>query len=374
MAEHYDILGVSKQATEAEIKKAYRKLARQYHPDANPGDAEAEAKFKDVANAYEVLGDPERRARYDRFGDDGLGGQGAGPGAGPFGANLGDIFETFFGGGSPFGGGGAGRSSGPPRGEDLETVLDLDLADAVFGGEHLVSVRTAVACEPCDASGAEPGTGVSTCGECGGSGQVQRVRQSILGQIVTAAQCPTCGGRGQVIDTPCEVCKGEGRTIDEVSYTVDVPAGVDSGSTLRLTGRGATGPRGGGQGDLYVHINVREHERFTRAGDDLLLMQPIGFAQAALGAEIHVPTLEEDEVIIVPPGTQTGRRFRLRAAGVPHVNGRGRGDMIVELVVETPTDLTEEQDALLRQFAELRSEDIAPPDEGFFGKVKSAFK
>lgn len=370
MADHYEVLGVTQSASEADIKKAYRRLARQYHPDQNPDDPEAEAKFKDVANAYEVLGDPERKARYDRFGDDGLGGQGAGPGAGPFGANLGDIFETFFGGGSPFGS--PGRS-GPPRGEDLETVLELDLEDAVFGGEKMVSVRTAVACEPCEATGAEPGTGSSTCPECQGSGQVQRVRQSILGQMVTATQCPRCQGRGQTIDQPCSTCAGEGRSLEEVSYSVDVPAGVDSGSTLRLSGRGAAGSRGGAQGDLYVHIHVRDHELFTRAGDDLLLERSIGFAQAALGADLEIPTLEEPETIVVPAGTQGGKRFRLRAKGVPHVNGRGRGDLIVELVVTTPTDLTDEQEALLRQFAELRAETVTPPDEGFLSKVKSAF-
>lgn len=373
MADHYDILGVSKQATEAEIKKAYRRMARQYHPDQNPDDPEAEAKFKDVANAYEVLGDAERRSRYDRFGDDGLGGQGGGGAQGPFGANLGDIFETFFGGGgSPFGGG--GRQSGPPRGEDLETVLELDLAEAVFGGEQLVTVRTAVACSPCGTTGAEPGTGTTTCSECGGSGQVQRVRQSILGQMVTASQCPKCSGQGQTIDQPCAECRGQGRRIEDVDYTVDVPAGVDSGSTLRLTGRGAAGARGGAQGDLYVHISVRKHELFERDGDDLILHQPIGFAQAALGAELEIPTLEEPETLLVPVGTNSGRRFRLRAMGVPHVNGRGRGDLVVELVVKTPTDLTEEEEALLRQFAELRAEHVAPSDPGFFSKVKSAFK
>ena len=373
MADHYAVLGVSQGASEADIKKAYRRLAREYHPDQNPDDPEAEAKFKDVANAYEVLGDPERKARYDRFGDDGLGGQGAGPGAaGPFGANLGDIFETFFGGGSPFGGGGG--PTGPPRGEDLETVLEIDLEDAVFGGEKMVSVRSATVCEPCEATGAEPGTGSSTCAECGGSGQVQRVRQSILGQMVTASQCPRCAGRGQTIDQPCATCSGEGRNIEEVTYTVDVPAGVDAGSTLRLTERGAAGPRGGTQGDLYVHIKVREHELFTRVGDDLVMERPIGFAQAALGAELNIPTLEEPEIIVVPAGTQSSKRFRLRAKGVPHVNGRGRGDLIVELVVETPTDLTDEQEALLRQFAEMRAESVAEPDEGFLTKVKSAFK
>ncbi|MGI9607836.1 MAG: molecular chaperone DnaJ [Acidimicrobiales bacterium] len=371
MADHYEVLGVHRQATEAEIKKAYRNLARQLHPDANPEDPEAEARFKDVANAYEVLGDPERRSRYDRFGDDGLGGNGGG--GNPFGAGLGDIFETFFGGGSPFGGGG-GRPSGPPRGEDLETVLEVELSDAVFGGEQTVSVRTAIPCEPCEATGAEPGSGTVTCVECNGSGQVQRVRQSILGQMVTASACGLCGGRGQTIEHPCSECAGEGRTIETVSYTVDVPAGVDSGSTLRLSGRGAVGPRGGQSGDLYVHVQVTPHELFERDGNDLLLQQPIGISQAALGVELTVPTLEEPETILVPAGTPTGRRFRLRNAGVPSVNGRGRGDLIVELVVDTPIDLTDEEEELLRRFAELRSEAVAPADEGFLSKVKSAFK
>ena len=258
--------------------------------------------------------------------------------------------------------------------DSLETVLELDLADAVFGGEQMVKIRTAVPCEPCDTSGAEPGSGKSTCHECSGSGEVQRVRQSILGQMVTNTVCPTCAGQGETIDQPCTTCSGEGRQLEEVTYTVDVPPGVDSGSTLRLTGRGAAGPRGGAQGDLYVHISIREHELFVRDGTDLLLRQPIGFAQAALGTELEVPTLEEPETLVVPRGTDSGRRFRLRAMGVPHVNGRGRGDLIVELVVTTPTDLTEEQEELLRQFAELRSESVAPADPGFFSKVKSAFK
>ncbi len=374
VTDHYAVLGVDRGASEAEIKKAYRSLARQYHPDANPDDDEAEARFKDVANAYEVLGDADRRARYDRFGDDGLGGQAGAGAGGPFGANLGDIFETFFGGASPFGGGSTTRQTGPPRGEDLETTLDLALEDAVFGGEQTVSVRTATPCEPCETTGATPGSGTSRCGECGGSGQVQRVRQSILGQMVTASVCPSCGGRGETIDDACATCNGEGRNIEDVSYTVDVPAGVDSGSTLRLSGRGAVGPRGGINGDLYVHIVVAEHDRFERDGVDLLLRQPIGLAQAALGAELTIETLEDAETLVVPKGTQSGRRYRLRGHGVPHVNGRSRGDLIVELVVTTPTSLSEDEEALLRQFADLRAERVAPDDPGFFSKVKSAFK
>lgn len=372
MADHYAVLGVHRQATEAEIKKAYRSLARQHHPDANPDDAAAEARFKEVANAYEVLADPDRRARYDRFGDDGLGANGGQAGQNPFGAGLGDLFETFFGGGSPF-----GRSSGPtgpPRGEDLETVLEVDLAQAVFGGEQTVTVRTAVACEPCEASGAEPGSGTSTCGECGGSGQVQRVRQSILGQMVTTSACTRCGGRGQTIDKPCTVCRGEGRQLEDVSYTVDVPAGVDSGSTLRLTGRGAAGPHGGAQGDLYVHVSVRDNDRFIRDGNDLLMRVPVGIAQVALGAELTIETLDDPETIIVPAGAQSGKRVRLRGLGVPQVNGRGRGDLIVEIIVETPAKLSTEEETLLRQFAELRGESVSQADPGFLSKVKSAFK
>lgn len=371
MADHYAVLGVHRQATDAEIKKAYRSLARSHHPDANPNNPEAEARFKDVANAYEVLGDPERRARYDRFGDDGLGGQG-GQAGNPFGAGLGDLFETFFGGGNPFGGNSG--PTGPPRGEDLETVLEIDLAEAVFGGEQLVTVRTAVACEPCGSTGAQPGTGTSTCSTCAGSGQVQRVRQSILGQMVTTSVCSACAGRGHTIDKACTHCRGEGRQLENVSYTVDVPAGVDSGSTLRLSGRGAVGPRGGGQGDLYVHISVRSHDRFTRDGINLLLTEKIGIAQAALGAEITVPTLDDPETIVVPAGVSSGKRFRLRGLGVPQVSGRARGDLIVEISVETPTKLSAEQEDLLRQFAELRGEAVAAADPGFLSKVKSAFK
>ena len=238
----------------------------------------------------------------------------------------------------------------------------------------MVKVKTAVTCDPCNSTGAEPGTGTSRCTECGGSGQVQRVRQSILGQMVTAAQCPTCRGRGETVDQACMTCGGEGRQIEEVTYTVDVPSGVDSGSTLRLTGRGAVGPRGGRQGDLYVHIDVRDHELFRREGNDLIYDKSIGVAQAALGVELEIPTLEEPELLAVPSGTQSGKKFRLRTKGVPHVNGRGRGDLVVNLIVATPNDLTSEQEDLLRQFAELRSESVADPDDGFFSKVKSAFK
>jgi molecular chaperone DnaJ len=365
MADHYETLGVDRNATDEEIKRAYKKLARSFHPDLNPGDAAAEARFKEIGAAYEVLSDPERRSRFDRFGTDQ-------PQGGDFGAGLGDIFEAFFGGGMGFGTGDRGRS-GPPRGEDLEAHVDLDLEDIVFGGEREVAIRTAVRCEPCDGSGAAVGTSPSTCSECGGSGQVRRVRQSVLGQMVTASACGSCGGLGEVIDTPCGMCDGQGRTIEQRTYSVEIPAGVDDGSTLRLSGRGAAGPRGGANGDLYVHVRVRPHPVFRRDGDDLVHELHIPFTQATLGAHIEYETLDGSEDLVIPRGTESGTVFRLRGRGVPHVRGRGRGDLRVGIVVEVPDQLDEAQEELLRRFAEARGEEIAEPDQGLFSRIKSAF-
>ncbi|MGH2686534.1 MAG: DnaJ C-terminal domain-containing protein, partial [Actinomycetota bacterium] len=288
------------------------------------------------------------------------------------GGGIGDLFNAFFGGSSPFGG---GRSTGgPPRGADLEVVVDLDFAEAVFGAQKPVSVRTAVPCDTCEGTGAAPGTSPRICAECGGAGQVRRVRQSILGQMVTASPCPRCQGIGQQIDTPCGDCRGEGRRLEEKTYVVDIPAGVDTGSTLRLTGRGAAGPRGGGAGDLYVHARVRPHERFQRDGYDLLHDLHVSMAQAALGAHIRYDTLDGEEDLVVPRGTQSGRVFRLRGRGVPHVEGRGRGDLLVRVLVDIPSDLGREEEELLRRFAELRGEAIPPADAGLFGRIRSAFK
>jgi len=367
--DYYELLEVSRGATAEEIKRAYRRRARELHPDANPGDAEAEARFKEVAQAYETLSDPERRQRYDRFGPEGAA-QGGGPGFG--GGGLGDLFDAFFG-GNPFGGGDAGPS-GPPRGADLEVVLDLSFEEAVFGTQAPVTVRTAVPCDDCEATGAAPGTSAATCPECGGAGQVRRVRQSLLGQMVTAGPCPRCSGAGTLIESPCPTCRGDGRVIEDRTYTVDVPAGIDTGSTLRLTGRGAVGPRGGAIGDLYVHLRVRSHERFVRHGYDLAHELHLSFGQAALGAVIAFETLDGSEDLVVPRGTQTGRTFRLRGRGVPHVEGRGRGDLLVQVVVDTPTDLTEDQEELLRDFAARRGDEVAPVDTGLMAKIRSAFK
>jgi molecular chaperone DnaJ len=365
MNDPYETLGVSREATDEEIKRAYRKLARNHHPDANPDDPEAEARFKELAAAYQVLGDHERRARYDRYGTDDP------AAANSFGSGLGDIFEAFFGQGSPFGG--SAGPSGPPRGEDLEVQLDLELEDVVFGAEREVTVRTAVRCEVCDGNGAEPGHPPTVCTDCGGSGQVRRVRQSLLGQMVTASACGRCGGIGQVVDHPCKACEAQGRTIEPRTYNVEVPAGVDDGSTLRLAGRGAAGPRGGSHGDLYAHVRVRPHPVFRRDGHDLVHDLHIPFTQAALGVHLEYETLDGPEDLVVPRGTETGSVFRLRGRGVPHVRGRGRGDLRVRVVVDVPDDLTDEQEELIRQLAALRNEEVAD-QESLLGKIRSAFR
>lgn len=377
MADFYELLGVSRNATGDEIKRAYRKRARELHPDANSGDAHAAEQFKEVARAYQVLSDADQRARYDRFGEAGVGGASAG---GPsaediFGGGLGDIFETFFGGGgaSPFGGGRSRGPTGPPRGQDLEVVADLSFEQAVFGDQITVEMKLPSRCDDCGGTGAGGGTRPVTCSDCNGSGQVQRVRQSLLGQMVTATTCARCGGLGQVITTPCTTCRGEGRVTIDKSYQVDVPAGVDSGSTLRLTGRGAVGPRGGGAGDLYVHLRVMPHERFTRDEHDLITEVPISIAQAALGTSLALETLDGEEDLVIPAATQPGREFVLRQRGVPRLHGRGRGDLRAIVRVDVPTRLSDDEIELLSRFAEGRGESVGNGKEGLLSRIKSAF-
>lgn len=381
IGDFYELLGVGRSATEDEIKRAYRKLARELHPDANPGNAEAEERFKLVTLAYETLRDPERRRRYDMFGPEGLRGAGAGTGGGAggfedlFGAGLGDLFNSFFGGGASGFGQGRGRGqAGPPRGADMEVTVEIDFRSAVFGTSKEIRVRVPVPCSTCGATGAKPGTSATTCSVCGGAGEIRQVRQSILGQMVTARPCPRCNGMGQEIQTPCPDCRGEGRRTEEKAYTVDIPAGVDEGNTLQLGGRGAAGPRGGRPGDLFVHLRVKPDDRFLRQGNDLVHVLHVPMAQAALGAHLRYETLDGTEDLVIPRGTQPGKVFRLRGRGVPDVNGRGRGDLLVQVVVDTPTELTKEQEDLLRLFAGARGEDVAPAESGFFAKVRSAFK
>lgn len=365
----YDVLGVSRTATAEEIKKAYRRLAREHHPDANPDDPRAEARFKEVAQAYEVLSDPERRNRYDTYGTDSPGG----PGMGDFGGGLGDIFDAFFGGGSGGFGPGA-RRAGPPRGGDMEVVLDLGFEQAVFGTNAPVTATIPSPCDTCEATGAAPGTHPSTCPTCDGAGQVRQVRQSMLGQMVTARPCPQCSGLGEVVADPCPDCRGEGRRPVERTYPVDIPPGVADGNTLRLPGYGPSGPRGGPAGDLYVHLRVSAHPRFTRDGDLLLHDLHVSPSQAALGVTVGLETLDGAEEIVLGRGTQPGHTVVLRGRGVPRVRGRGRGDLLVTVVVDVPDDLSEEEDALYRQLAALRGEEVAPPDTGLLSKIRSAFK
>lgn len=372
--DYYELLGVGRDATSDQIKRAYRQAAKEYHPDVNP-DPAAETRFKEISKAYEVLSDPQRRARYDQFGpEDGQ----AGTGFGPFGqSGLDDLLGMFMDGFGFSGGGGArgqrGRS-GPPRGADLEVTLPLSFVEAVFGAQKDVTIRTAVACTACEASGAAPGTSAETCRDCGGTGQLRRMRQSFLGQMVTTSPCIRCGGLGQMIVQPCTSCSGEGRVADERTYTVEIPAGVDNGTTLRLTGRGAVGSRGGGAGDLYVHVAVEAHAYLQRQGADLYHRLAIPFVQAALGATLTYETLDGEERLAVARGTQSGHVVRLRGKGVPVVQGRGRGDLIIEMVVETPEDLTDEQEDLLRKLADLRGEQVAEPEKGFFARLRSAMR
>ena len=374
----YAVLGVSRNASADEIKRAYLRLARELHPDASPGDPEAEERFKLVGLAYETLRDPERRRQYDMFGVSALRG-GGGPsdpfGAGsPFGAGgFGDLFEAFFGGGMAGGGGGRSRS-GPRKGEDAEATVVLDFAEAVFGVQHELTVRLPQTCETCLGSGARPGTTPVSCTQCGGTGEQRRVRQSFLGQMVTSSPCPGCGGTGEQINSPCVDCRGEGRRREGRTFVVDVPAGVDEGSTLRMPGRGAGGRRGGPAGDLYVHLRVRPHPSLARRGVDLLAVLHVAVSQAALGVTVPFETLDGPEELVIPAGTQSGREIRLRGRGVPVLQGRGRGDLIVTVVVDTPTDLSKEEDELLRQLAELRGEPVAAPDAGFISKLRGAFK
>jgi molecular chaperone DnaJ len=372
----YALLGVSRNASGDEIKKAYLRQARELHPDANPGDSAAEEKFKLVNLAYETLRDPERRRQYDMFGASGLRGTGS-AGADPFGGGFsaggfGDLFDAFFGGGAAPG---AGRSrTGPRRGEDAEATVALDFSEAIFGVNHELTVRLPQTCETCVGSGARPGTTPVSCTQCNGTGEIRRVRQSFLGQMVTSSPCTRCGGTGEEVTSPCVDCRGEGRKREERTFVVDVPAGVDDGSTLRLPGRGAGGMRGGPAGDLYVHLRVRPHPLLERRGVDLLATVHVAVTQAALGVTVPFETLDGEEELTVAPGTQSGREIRLRGKGVPVLQGRGRGDLIATIVVDTPTDLTKEQDDLLRRLAELRGEPVAAPDAGLMSKLRSAFK
>ncbi len=368
--DYYEVLGVERNASETEIKKAYRKLARQYHPDVNPGDKTAEEKFKEINEAYEVLSDPEKRARYDQFGHagtdpNGFGGFGGFGGAGDF-AGFGDIFDMFF------GGAGQRTNRGPQVGSDLRLDLVLTFEEAAFGVEKDIELPRLENCPTCEGTGAKPGTRPATCPKCQGTGQVRYTQKTMLGHFQTIKTCPECGGEGKVITTPCPQCHGKGKVRRTRKLHIKIPAGVDTGSRIRLAGEGEAGLRGGPPGDLYVYIEVKPHEIFERHGDDIYLEMPITFVQAALGDEIKVPTLEGKATLRIPEGTQTGTIFRLRGQGIPHLKGSGRGDQHVKVVVVTPTKLSEDQKKLLREFAKVSGEENYRPQEK--GKEKGIFE
>lgn len=371
--DYYEILGVQRNAGEQEIKSAYRKLALQYHPDKNPGDAVAEEKFKEAAEAYSVLSDSDARARYDRFGHAGVG---SGAGAGAWGAggpsiNIEDLFSDLFGFGDVFGGRG-GRGSGgrtaAQRGSDLRYDLEITLEEAATGVSRKLTIPRLETCEVCKGNGAETGTQPETCSTCQGSGQVVH-RQ---GFFSVARTCGNCRGRGQIIRNPCKNCRGAGRVEKEKSLEVKIPAGVETGSRLRVQNEGEAGTNGGTAGDLYVVIHVAEHEHFERQGENLYSSEPISFAQAALGAEITVKTLDGEEKLKIPAGTQTGTVFRIKNHGMPILGGRGRGDLFVAMQLVTPKTLTKEQRKLLEQLALVEDRDFER-DPSFIEKVRSIF-
>ena len=362
--DYYEVLGVGRTATVDDIKKAYRKLALKYHPDKNPGDSDAEEKFKEAAEAYGVLSDDEKRARYDRYGHQGVG---ANVGFDPnqF-ADFGDILGDLFGFGDFFGAS-RRRTNRPARGNDLRYDLTLSFEEAVFGKEVTLQVPRTVTCATCSGSGAKPGTQPVTCSGCGGRGQIRYSQ----GFFAVARTCPQCGGAGKVIKDPCPTCSGAGRVREERSISVKVPAGVDDGSRLRVAGEGESGHNGGPSGDLYVFIGVREHAKFTRRDYDIHSEEPVTVTQATLGGDVGVDTLDGKETLRIPPGTQPSQVFRLRGKGVQFLDGSGRGDHYVHVNVRIPATLTEEQRALYAQLATMEGETV--PERGVFDKVKDFF-
>jgi molecular chaperone DnaJ len=362
-SDHYATLGVSRNASQEEIKRAYRKLARELHPDANPDDPEAAERFKVVGHAYEVLSDPDKRRNYDLFGDERVG-RSAGGGFGDFG-DISDLFSTFFGGGA------RPERRGPQRGADILAQVEVTLEEAATGTERDVEIDSLNECPKCKGSGASPGSYPSRCRACGGSGEVREVRRTVFGNMMTASTCAQCRGTGQEILDPCSECDGSGRVRTSDVLTVKVPPGIDDGARLRISGRGQAGTRGGRSGDLYVEVVVAPHDTFRRAGDDLGCEVTVPMTVAALGGSVMVPTLEEPHELQIEAGTQSGHVVRLKNKGMPHLGGRGRGEMVVLLRVETPTKLDREQIELLESFAKIRGEATSP--RGLLDKIKEAF-
>ena len=375
----YEVLGVGKSADEKDLKAAYRKLAKQFHPDANPGDKQAEAKFKEINEAYDVLKDPQKKAAYDRFGhqafEGGMGG-GRGPGGAGFGpefnSSMSDIFEDLFGdfmggGGRSRRGGGGRGGTGASRGADLRYNMEISLTEAFSGKTAQIRVPSSVSCDTCTGTGAKPGSAPKTCATCGGQGAVR----SQSGFFTVERTCPTCQGRGQVISDPCTACGGQGRVTKERTLSVNIPAGVEDGTRIRLANEGEAGLRGGPSGDLYIFLSVRPHEFFQRDGSDLFCKVPVSMTTAAMGGEIEVPTIDGKKArVTIPEGTQTGKQFRLKNKGMPVLRSTQTGDMYIQVAVETPVNLTRRQRELLKEF-EKEARNNSPESEGFFARAKA---
>lgn len=373
--DYYEVLGISRNASEDEIKKAFRKMAKKYHPDANrDNQQEAQEKFKEVNEANEVLSNAQKRAQYDQFGHAAF--EGGGGGAGGFGGGgaggFGDIFDMFFNGG--FGGGGfGGRRQGPEKGSDLRYDLEIAFEEAAFGLETEIQIHRMDNCAECHGTGAAPGSHPETCSQCHGTGQVQQVHDTPFGRMVNARSCPKCHGTGTLIHTPCRHCHGKGQVKAKRKIKVKIPAGVDSGSRLRVSGEGEPGTRGGPNGDLYVYIFVKKHQIFQREGQDVLCEVPVSMVQAAMGDEIDVPTLDGKEKLKIPAGTQPGTVFRLKEKGIPSLRGRGRGDQHVRIKVIVPQKISDKQRELLKEFAALGGDHVHAEQKSFFNKMKEVF-
>jgi molecular chaperone DnaJ len=372
--DYYEILGLDRNAADEDIKKAFRKLALQYHPDRNPGDKAAEEKFKEINEAYQVLSDADKRAQYDQFGTADFNGQG---GFGGFGGGFqdfggfGDIFDTIFGGG--FGGFSNSRQNGPERGADLQYTINLTFNEAAFGVTREIEITRNEECPKCSGSGAKPGTRPINCDKCGGTGQVKIQRRTAFGSFVTVTTCDKCGGKGSIIREACPDCHGGGRVRKKRKITIKVPAGVDTGNTIPLRGEGEPGAKGGEHGDLYINISVLPHKIFKRDGFDVICEIPISFPQAALGGEIDVPTIDGIIKYNIPEGTQGGTVFKIKGKGIPRIRGYGRGDELIRIIVEVPRKLNDKQKELIRKFAEGCGEDALEQKKSFFEKVKDAF-
>jgi molecular chaperone DnaJ len=365
--DYYELLEVERGADDKAVKSAYRRIAMQCHPDKNPGCADSEAKFKAISEAYDILKDPQKRAAYDRYGKAAFenGGMGGGNGGAAGFGDFSDIFESFF------GGGGGGRSRGPARGADLRYDLEISLDEAFHGKSAEITIDVAEICGECTGSGAQAGSGSRTCNLCAGHGKV-RAQQ---GFFVVERTCPTCQGRGEVIEKPCRKCHGEGRVDERKTISIDIPPGVDEGTRIRVAGKGEAGPRGAAAGDLYIFIHLTRHKMFERDGTTLFCRVPISFTKAALGGEIEIPGLDgQKHVITVPEGIQPGKQLRQRGAGMPVLQGRGRGDMVIQVDVETPTKLTARQKEILREFCETETGEECPQSRGFFDKVKDIWE